>query len=281
MCTVDASVEVVALGNLDTTFMSPLHMAVTCPLSGRFRRRVFEPSMTHSCELSRARGWRGRRQESRLPGDLPPELGACAAMSYHETHVISTKSAPPPQPLMPNAVSWRAFCTRCSHLEIGHHSPCPVSGSVRCMCRTRSAGKLDFSHLSPSTSFPRAPRILQSPDVSVAWGEREIGKHCVVRQPIHVMCQSWRLLHVKVAFRSGGRLSSAVHTGAGLTGSCPPTSSSPPLLLLHTHPPLTPPPPPPPSPPTPAPYLHLLFPSPSPPHHTTPHHGSKTRVFSA
>ena len=37
------------------------------------QKQIFwEPSVTHSCELLRARGgWRGR-QESRLPGDLPP-----------------------------------------------------------------------------------------------------------------------------------------------------------------------------------------------------------------
>ena len=44
-------------GNLVTTFMSPLHLAVIRSPSGRFRRRVFflDPSMAHSRELSRAR----------------------------------------------------------------------------------------------------------------------------------------------------------------------------------------------------------------------------------
>ena len=40
-------------GNLDTTFMSPLHLAVIRSPSGRFCRGVFEPSMAHSCELSK------------------------------------------------------------------------------------------------------------------------------------------------------------------------------------------------------------------------------------
>ena len=53
--------EVVAHKNLDTNFMSPLYVTVTCSPSGRFRRGVFQPSTSHSCELSRARGWRGRR----------------------------------------------------------------------------------------------------------------------------------------------------------------------------------------------------------------------------
>ena len=49
-----------ARGNLDIIFTSPSYLAVVCSPSRRFRRIVFEPSMTHSCELSRARGWRGR-----------------------------------------------------------------------------------------------------------------------------------------------------------------------------------------------------------------------------
>ena len=53
--------EVVAHKNLHTTFMSPLYVMVICSPSGRFRSRVFEPSTSHSCELSRARGWRDRR----------------------------------------------------------------------------------------------------------------------------------------------------------------------------------------------------------------------------
>ena len=51
-----------------------------CRLRGRFKgfvsdrhlsKKIFQPSMTHSCESSRAWGWRGRR-ESRLPNELPP-----------------------------------------------------------------------------------------------------------------------------------------------------------------------------------------------------------------
>ena len=51
--------EVVAHKNLDTTFMSPLFVTVICSPSGRFRRGVFEPSTSHSCELSRALGVAG------------------------------------------------------------------------------------------------------------------------------------------------------------------------------------------------------------------------------
>ena len=72
VCTVDASAaEQFFLDNLDNISMSPLYFAVFSAV-GTLRQVIFwEPSTTKSSSLSRARGWRGRR-ESGLPGDLPP-----------------------------------------------------------------------------------------------------------------------------------------------------------------------------------------------------------------
>ena len=52
--------EVVARGNLDTICVSPLHLVVVFVRRQALPQKSFlEPSMTHSCELSRAREFSG------------------------------------------------------------------------------------------------------------------------------------------------------------------------------------------------------------------------------
>ena len=49
----NCTAEVVARGNLDTTSMSPVHLTDSfLRRQGVAREEFFEPSITHSCELS-------------------------------------------------------------------------------------------------------------------------------------------------------------------------------------------------------------------------------------
>ena len=143
VCTVDASIAEQLHLEIWTVF--PMNTLYSTDF---FRQtppvEFFEPSSTHTCECSRARGWRGRR-ESRLPGDLPPiSLSDCVhrPLWSDHTHTHQVVSQTTTTTTTTTAPLYRATLVKITsgvvRLErrinetayiVSSHGPCNTTGS--------------------------------------------------------------------------------------------------------------------------------------------------------